>query len=108
MNYNLLDDMKASGVFERTKDIESTLSFCLLSTKKICPMCGREMFFPKKACIDEFEWRCSVPCKKILSIRNGSFFEKSFIFLKFVWRRRFCENTAFRSIIEHMALVYPK
>ena len=64
---------------EPLKCIEWAARHRLISNSKSCPDCGESMNFrPRQDISDGYTWRCSSgPCRKRLSIRDGSFFSKS-------------------------------
>lgn len=71
----------------RTKTIEFCMNIGMLRREISCTSCGRNMSLVKGGhCQDNFRWRCGRPCRKEVSIRKGTFFEKSNLKLKKIIR----------------------
>ena len=66
------------------KQIHRLQSKGLLPRNKICPACNQQMDLQQRRDIsDGYRWRCSSSnCKKSVSLRSGTFFEKSHLQLR--------------------------
>ena len=76
-----LDSFNYRSLVLATENEKAVIEFCqrhkLLAIEKVC-LCGQTMNLVKRKNIDGIVWRCQrMTCKKEVTIRKGSFFEKS-------------------------------
>ena len=69
---------------------EETIRWCqqhgLIAVRKNCVECGREMTMVNRDGKDGKVWQCGRPCRKRVSIRHGTFFDKSNLTLEKIVR----------------------
>ena len=84
MNYPDVSDLTHRMLTVATLTPAATIDWCqqhgLIARplNKFCPNCGNQMNMNAGGkTLDNCRWRCPRPCRKELSIRHGTFFEKS-------------------------------
>ena len=94
---------------ENTADaIDWCKQFGLIAAQRICAQCAMPMVWSARGGrTDGFQWRCGRPCQKRLTIRTGTFFERSHLSIRdildiiFYWSY---EEFTFRKAVREMNL----